>query len=72
MSESEFETESSGETSAVDAPRPSLNERLMGQPKVPVYRAVDEGRRSISDRVMSQDDLSPQAPGSFWGSASVE
>jgi uncharacterized membrane protein YqjE len=70
MPESDFETESSGETPEVDeraAPRPSLNERLMGQPMVPVYRAVDEGRRSLSDRVMSQDDLFPQAPAPFWG-----
>jgi hypothetical protein len=70
MPESEFETESSGEMSEVDGgamPRPSLNERLMGQPMVPMYRAVDDGSRSLSDRVMSQDDLSPQAPGPFWG-----
>jgi hypothetical protein len=69
MSESEHETESSGETPEVDeasAPRPSLNERLMGQPMVPMYRAEDEGRRSLGDRVTSQDDLFPQPPPPIW------
>jgi hypothetical protein len=70
MSESEHETESSWETPEVDepaAPRPSLNERLMGQPWVPTRSGGDDGRTSLNDRVMSQDDLFPQPPAQIWG-----
>jgi hypothetical protein len=69
MSESEHESESSGETPEIDepaAPRPSLNERLMGQPWVPTRWGGDEGRPSLSDRVISQDDLFPHPPAQIW------
>jgi hypothetical protein len=70
MFESEHETESSGETPKVDepaAPRPSLNERLMGPPWVPGRWGGDDGRMSLSDRVMSQDDLFAQPAAQIWG-----
>jgi hypothetical protein len=70
MSESEHESESSGETPEADepvAPRPSLNERLMGQPWVPTRWDGDAGRSSLSDRVMSQDDLFAQPAAQTWG-----